>query len=93
MEQTGKEDLPEQLAANAQGKDQRLQQMLAYIRTEGCRRAFLLQYFGEELTTIPPRCCDFHGASLVAPADSEQEKALFPPTSPLTWQEIMLKLF
>lgn len=93
MEQTGKEDLPEQLAANAQGKDQRLQQMLAYIRTEGCRRAFLLQYFGEKLTRIPPRCCDFHGASLFTPAESEQEEELFPTTSPLTWQEIMLKLF
>lgn len=93
MKQTGNESLPVQLAENARSKDQRLQEMLAYIQTAGCRREFLLQYFDEPLTELPERCCDFHGASLMAVQKLGEVAPHSPGESELTWQEIMLKLF
>lgn len=93
MKQTQNATLPDQLAENAQEKEQRLQQMLAYIATPGCRREFLLRYFGEELTNIPERCCDFHGADLLQEQSLPGQRECSAKEKELTWQEIMLKLF
>lgn len=90
MEQTGKETLPAELAANARSKDQRLNSMLAYVHTKGCRRQFLLDYFGEQVKASPAVCCDFHGAQLAFPKVEEKIEKSTPTAA---WQEILLKLF
>lgn len=35
-----------------------LQTILAYIKNNSCRRAFILHYFGEKITKKPASCCD-----------------------------------
>jgi len=46
------------LAARARAEQHRIDRMVAFSRTRGCRRDFLLRYFGE--TPASPRCgrCD-----------------------------------
>lgn len=39
-------------------KEKLLQEMERYIGEEGCRRRFLLHYFGQTLDGRPRRCCD-----------------------------------
>lgn len=36
----------------------RLDKMLGYVRTQKCRRAYVLQYFQEKLVSKPAMCCD-----------------------------------
>jgi ATP-dependent DNA helicase RecQ len=38
--------------------ERELQQLLAYVRSDGCRREYILHYFGENLRTRPAHCCD-----------------------------------
>lgn len=43
--------------AHQEQKSERIDQMQAYAETQGCRRQFLLRYFGEELAE-PCQHCD-----------------------------------
>lgn len=53
---------PQQIVAAFQNRQKQLgrelQQMLAYLETDSCRREFILNYFGEHLKKRPPYCCD-----------------------------------
>ena len=47
---------PEQYAAFRQKEEERLQQMISYCQTEGCLRAFLLRYFGDQAEEHCDKC-------------------------------------
>lgn len=83
-----KEKLLRRLTVNEAEKQQQLQLMLAYIHETGCRRAFLLQHFGEGLSEHPEECCDYHKASLLLKQHTTNKL-----TGSLSWQEVLLKLF
>lgn len=85
----GKDFFLSQLRKNEVEKQKKLEQMLEYIRFKGCRREFLLDYFGEKLTEPPERCCDFHGIENITLEEKE-----FPfPQKRMHWQDILLKMF
>ncbi|GAA3024321.1 RecQ family ATP-dependent DNA helicase [Tetragenococcus solitarius] len=84
-----KEDFLTQLRQNEMQKQKKLEQMLGYIYFNGCRRSFLLSYFGESLSEIPERCCDFHG--IRDTFEKEKEFRFLKPKK--DWQEILLKMF
>jgi len=65
--------------------------MLEYIYYKGCRREFLLSYFGENLTKVPNRCCDYHGLAKISVGLKEKEFHFSPKKD--AWQEILLKMF
>ncbi|WP_368251513.1 ATP-dependent DNA helicase RecQ [Enterococcus sp. 2201sp1_2201st1_B8_2201SCRN_220225] len=90
MDETNNQELLTELADNALSKDQRLNSMLDYVKTKGCRRQFLLAYFGEDVTETPEVCCDFHGAQLAFFKGEEKTEST---TAVTAWQEILLKLF
>lgn len=70
-------------------KKQQLSKMLGYIDTKGCRRKYLLQYFGEEKENQTEICCDNDGAELLITENSKGVESM--ATS--SWQEILIKLF
>lgn len=76
------------LKENEQQKQEKLQQMLQYIETQGCRRAFLLAAMGEK-TLEEPICCDFHGATIpdksVEPVEMKKNEE--------DWQAILQRMF
>lgn len=39
-------------------KQEKLSEMVRYAKAEGCRRGFILRYFGEPLRAKPKRCCE-----------------------------------
>lgn len=84
----GEEAVLQLLTQNEEMKKQRLQNMLSYIFSTGCRRERLLVNFEEELGVIPDQCCDLHGAQL---PDPETPRAAMATVD--HWQEILLKLF
>lgn len=65
--------------------ERELQQMLGYIRTDGCRRQYLLKYFGEKTVAHDNNCCDHE-------TKDWQDKVVLPPTKilqqlpPTGWQ-------
>jgi hypothetical protein len=46
-------------------RQQLLKQMLNYAQLTGCRRQYLLTYFGDTTPPSSPRCCDNHTASQI----------------------------
>lgn len=70
-------------------KEYRLQQMLRYIHGNSCRRAMILEYFGEELRDKPMKCCDIDGASL----NIKKMMGLTHNLELKNWQDILLNLF
>ncbi|MBI4786447.1 MAG: RecQ family ATP-dependent DNA helicase [Chloroflexi bacterium] len=55
-------------------KRQKLAQMIRYAETDGCRRRFILDYFGDRGPADAPDCCDNHHALTPArPAETEDE--------------------
>ncbi|MCF1684979.1 ATP-dependent DNA helicase [Tetragenococcus halophilus] len=89
MKASGQDSFLAQLRQNETKKQEKLKQMLDYIYFNGCRREFLLNYFGETLTKIPERCCDFHGIKEV----TEDKKEYHSSVNKTHWQEILLKMF
>jgi len=89
MKASGQDSFLAQLRQNETKKQEKLKQMLDYIYFNGCRREFLLNYFGETLTKIPERCCDFHGIKEV----TEDKKEYHSSVNKTHRQEIILKLF
>jgi ATP-dependent DNA helicase RecQ len=85
----GTEQFLAHLKRNEEEKWLKLQQMLAYIHHDGCRREYLLQYFEESLTEIPDECCDFHGCLLPEKSVEVEKKA----KEMINWQDILLKMF
>lgn len=85
-----KETFLERLEQNETEKQKKLEQMLSYVYFQGCRREFLLNYFGENLTKVSNRCCDFHGLANIS---SEEEKDFYFSPKKDHWQEILLKMF
>src|SRR5690606_8688349 len=54
------------------GDQRKLQEMQAYVYTDGCRRAFVLRYFGEEGVSGECGACDVClGQPLVEPPSSQ----------------------
>ncbi len=49
---------PEQNAAFRQKEEERLQHMIAYSKTQGCLRAFMLRYFGEHTPDSCGKCAN-----------------------------------
>lgn len=86
---SGKDFFLAQLRQNETEKQKKLEQMLGYVRYNGCRREFLLKYFGETLTEVPDRCCDFHGISNT----SIEVKNFNFSAERMHWQDILLKMF
>lgn len=84
-----KENFLTRLRQNEIQKQEKLGQMLDYIHFNGCRREFLLGYFGEKLSEIPERCCDFHGVTNT-PGEGKTFHFIKQQKS---WQEILLKMF
>lgn len=70
-------------------KEYRLQQMLHYVNTKTCRRALILEYFGEKLIKKPEKCCDIDGAVLT----SQENREVSPSVELKQWQDILLNLF
>ncbi|AYW48322.1 recombinase RecQ [Tetragenococcus osmophilus] len=87
----GKDAFLEKLEQNELEKKKKLEQMLEYIYYKGCRREFLLSYFGENLTKVPNRCCDYHGLAKISVGLKEKEFHFSPKKD--AWQEILLKMF
>lgn len=88
--------LAAQLVTNEEQKERRLQAMLAYIRTQGCRREYLLSYFGEAEVAIPKRCCDFHESDLYLQktVESSENSAVGEDEQAHEgWRHTLLKLF
>ncbi|MGG5316586.1 RecQ family ATP-dependent DNA helicase [Enterococcus sp. AZ072] len=65
-----------------------LQEMLTYIQLTGCRRKYLVNYFGQQLGNQPKDCCDNDGASIKT-AEESPEPIIFSEE----WSVILLKLF
>ncbi|MBB1079086.1 ATP-dependent DNA helicase RecQ [Limosilactobacillus sp. STM2_1] len=70
--------------------EQELQEMLGYINNRGCRRKYLLTYFGEQLSTNKENCCDFDKEEWQTEIDLPASKLVTKPKK-LDWQE-QLKL-
>ncbi|MGM0120784.1 RecQ family ATP-dependent DNA helicase [Enterococcus sp. AZ152] len=70
-------------------KEYRLQQMLHYVNAKTCRRALILEYFGEKLIKKPEKCCDIDGAVLM----SQENREVSPSVELKQWQDILLNLF
>ncbi len=70
-------------------KEYRLQQMLHYVNAKTCRRALILEYFGEKLIKKPGKCCDIDGAVLT----SQENREVSPSVELKQWQDILLNLF
>ncbi|HGF7174246.1 RecQ family ATP-dependent DNA helicase [Enterococcus hirae] len=70
-------------------KEYRLQQMLHYVNAKTCRRALILEYFGEKLINKPEKCCDIDGAVLT----SQENREVSPSVELKQWQDILLNLF
>ena len=84
----GMTDFLQALKANEQQKQLKLSQILQYIETTGCRRAFLLSTMGEQ-TIEQAVCCDFHGAKL-----PEKTSERFEVNKNKTdWQSILQRMF
>lgn len=84
----GSNEVLQALKVNEQVKSDKLAQMLAYIQTTTCRRAFILDNFAESLQQKPPECCDNDNA-VIKYSQSAQKRR----TETKHWQEIFLKLF
>ncbi|KAF1301082.1 RecQ family ATP-dependent DNA helicase [Candidatus Enterococcus willemsii] len=76
------------LKANEYEKKEKLAKMLAYVRYDGCRRAFLLKYFEETLIEEQDQCCDFHGCHLPERVVGSWDSPTF-----ASWQSILIKMF
>lgn len=83
----GKEKFIDQLKVNETEKNRKLNQILGYIHHEGCRRAYLLDYF-EEKPSIVENCCDYHGYQLPEQTNNWQNVK-----NNGQWQDILIKLF
>ena len=70
-------------------KEYQLQQMLHYVNAKTCRRALILEYFGEKLIKKPEKCCDIDGAGLT----SQENREVSPSVELKQWQDILLNLF
>lgn len=70
-------------------KEYRLQQMLHYVNAKTCRRALILEYFGEKLIKKPEKCCDIDEAVLT----SQENREVSPSVELKQWQDILLNLF
>lgn len=70
-------------------KEYRLQQMLHYVNAKTCRRALILEYFGEKLIKKPEKCCDIDGAVLT----NQENREVSPSVELKQWQDILLNLF
>ena len=86
---SGQETFLTRLKQNEIEKQKKLKQMLDYIHFNGCRREFLLNYFGETLTKVSERCCDFHGIK----ERIDDKKEYYHAVNDEHWQEILLKMF
>lgn len=84
----GSDEVLEALKVNEQVKSDKLAQMLAYIHTTTCRRAFILGNFAENILQKPEQCCDNDNATI-----SYGPVALKKGNTVKHWQEIFLKLF
>lgn len=60
----------------------RLEMMRGYAETTGCRRQYLLGYFGEQLAQ-PCGHCDTCDSSTPPTSDEAVESALYPPNTPV----------
>ena len=76
------------LKENEHQKQKKLQQMLQYIETLGCRRAFLLAAMGEN-NLEESICCDFHGATI--PDKSVEPFEIIKNEE--DWQAILQRMF
>ena len=76
------------LKENEHQKQKKLQQMLQYIETPGCRRAFLLAAMGEN-NLEESICCDFHGATI--PDKSVEPFEIIKNEE--DWQAILQRMF
>ena len=54
----------------------RLEMMRAYAELRECRRAYLLNYFGQEAEAERPGCCDNHGNSVGIEVSARVESVL-----------------
>ena len=72
-----------------------LNQMLGYVKTKGCKRAFLLRYFNENFSEHDENCCNGDGTQLqLEQMDLVQEsKSLNSRSRNIKWQSIIQTLF
>ncbi|MFN8497471.1 MAG: ATP-dependent DNA helicase RecQ [Anaerolineae bacterium] len=57
------------------GKRAKLAKMIEYAETKGCRRRFILDYFGDPTPPTADVCCDICQAAAAVPAPSEPRGA------------------
>lgn len=85
--------LREQLISKERDRTLQLQEMLAYIEENGCRRRFIQRYFADDLIEKRPlACCDSCGLSI----DNYREQIVQSPgekTKNENWHAILLRLF
>ena len=67
---------PAQYAAFKQKEGERLQQMISYCKTEGCLRAFMLQYFGDEAEERCDKCSNCKTSFKTVDVTVEAQKIL-----------------
>ncbi|MCT6839991.1 MAG: RecQ family zinc-binding domain-containing protein, partial [Apilactobacillus kunkeei] len=72
-----------------------LNQMLGYVKTKGCKRAFLLRYFNEIFSEHDENCCNGDDTQLqLEQMDLVQEsKSLNSRPRNVKWQSIIQTLF
>lgn len=68
-----------------------LQEMLGYINNEGCRREYLLAYFGEKLLTAKNNCCDHDKENWQAEINLPVSKTMTQPKK-MDWQRQLKQL-
>lgn len=84
------EVLNERLRKKDQEKYYQLEQMLNYIYTKDCRRAFIMQYFSEKVENgSVEQCCDNCGYILNAPIEADIRATEMEQS----WQKILIRLF
>lgn len=67
---------PEQYAAFKKKEEERLQQMISYCKTQGCLRAFMLEYFGDKAEERCDKCSNCKTSFRTVDVTIEAQKIL-----------------
>lgn len=80
------------LQSMKKAKIQSVNEMMNLVRTSGCLRELLVNYFGQELEERPDNCCETCGISYEALVKPREMKVNVIETHELTWQSRMKKI-
>jgi len=69
-----------------------VRKMMELVRTEGCMRELLVNYFGQTLENRPPNCCENCGIDMKALVKSRQEQKETKNLFEESWQDRIYQL-